>query len=103
MDKEMKKALADTKKVMEAATLEEANTVVREELTAIPAKVTKKAPKMITVLAFTNMVIGTFPVTKQTAKTITVVTAKGAELVFDKETGKQTNAKNPSFANKIQK
>lgn len=83
------KALADTKKAV--------------ELIAVPAKPTKAKVKEVTVLAFTNMKIGTFPVKSQTAKTITVLTAKGAEMVFDKETGKQTNAKNPNFANKLQK
>lgn len=57
----------------------------------------------VTVLAFTGMPIGTFAVSSETTKTVTISTAKGAELIFDKATGIQTNAKNPKFANKIQK
>lgn len=68
-----------------------------------PAKKVKETSKEVTVLAFTNMPIGTFKVADENAKHITVVTAKGAQLIFDKATGIQTNAKNPKFANKIQK
>lgn len=62
-----------------------------------PAKVKGE----LTIVAFTNMLIGTFAVTKQTTKTVTVTTAKGVELTFDKKTKLQTNAKNPKFANKF--
>jgi hypothetical protein len=60
-----------------------------------------KVEKTIKVVAFTGMVIGEFPVKSETEKYIKVETKKG-ELVFDKKTGKQTNGKNPKFANKVE-
>lgn len=57
----------------------------------------------ITVYAFTGMVIGTFKVEKEALDTITVIDRKNRELVFDKTTGKQINAANPVYANRIKK
>lgn len=57
----------------------------------------------ITVYAFTGMVIGTFKVEEETLDTITVIDRKNRELIFDKSTGKQVNAVNPVYANKIKK
>jgi hypothetical protein len=55
----------------------------------------------VTIKAFTGMEIGTFNIESKTSKAITVITKKG-EMIFDATTGKQTNAKNPRFANYIE-
>lgn len=62
---------------------------------------TKKAEEFVEVLAFTGMSLGQFKVTKKTKKEATVVTKAGKELVFDRKTGYQTNAKKEAFRNKI--
>lgn len=62
---------------------------------------TKKAEEFIEVLAFTGMSLGQFKVTKKTKKEVTVITKAGKELVFDRKTGYQTNAKKEAFRNKI--
>jgi hypothetical protein len=54
----------------------------------------------VTIKAFTGMTIGTFAIESKTSKAITVITKNG-ELIFDAVTGKQTNAKNPRYANYI--
>ena len=66
-----------------------------------PVKKTKKAEEFVEVLAFTGMSLGQFKVTKKTKKEVTVVTKAGKELVFDRKTGYQTNAKKEAFRNKI--
>lgn len=58
-----------------------------------------EAEKVVTVRAFTGMLIGTFKVEKETKSTITVKTAKGT-LKFDKNTGLQITDKK-RFANRI--
>lgn len=87
---------------------------VPEELTKVPSKkqghsnivdgervnIRKdEAEKVVTVRAFTGMLIGTFKVEKETKSTITVKTAKGM-LKFDKKTGIQITEKK-RFANRI--
>lgn len=62
---------------------------------------TKKAEEFVEVLAFTGMSLGQFKVAKKTKKEVTVVTKAGKELVFDRKTGYQTNAKKEAFRNKI--
>lgn len=54
----------------------------------------------VVVRAFTGMIIGVFKVTKKNSKSIAIKTAKG-ELKFDAQTGLQTNANNPKFANRV--
>ena len=66
-----------------------------------PVKKTKKAEEFVEVLAFTGMSLGQFKVAKKTKKEVTVVTKAGKELVFDRKTGYQTNAKKEAFRNKI--
>lgn len=58
-----------------------------------------EAEKVVTVRAFTGMLIGTFKVEKETKSTIVVKTAKGT-LKFDKKTGVQITEKK-KFANRI--
>lgn len=57
--------------------------------------------KLVSVRAFTGMLIGTFKVEEETDSTITVNTAKG-QLTFDKSSGIQLNASNSRFANRIE-
>lgn len=57
---------------------------------------------IIQVEAFTGMKIGLFRVTSVNCSgEFTVWTKNNKCLLFNPETGKQTNAKNPKFANKI--
>lgn len=69
----------------------------------VPALKAKRVPeKVITVYAFTGMRIGDLEVVKETPKEVTVITADGKkEMVFDKKTGLQTNAKSARFANRL--
>lgn len=57
--------------------------------------------KMVTVRAFTGMLIGHFNIDFEDAETISVTTAKGI-MIFSKADGKQTNAANPKYANRIE-
>lgn len=59
-----------------------------------------EAEKTVNVRAFTGMLIGTFEVVKETSKTILVKTHKG-KMKFDKASGLQLDARNPKFANRI--
>ena len=58
------------------------------------------ATEFVTVSAFTGMKIGVFQA-NLVGGLIEVFTKKGALLKFDPNTGVQTNARNPKFANKI--
>lgn len=58
------------------------------------------ADKVVTVRAFTGMLIGTFKVEKETKNCIIVKTHKG-KMKFDKHTGIQMDAEKPKFANRI--
>jgi len=51
--------------------------------------------------AFTNLVLGKYPEYAELDGIVSIVIGSGRELTFDKETGKQTNALKPKFANKI--
>lgn len=55
---------------------------------------------VVVVRAFTGMLIGKFKVEKETSKTIIVKTHKG-KMKFDKASGLQLDARNPKFANRI--
>lgn len=52
-------------------------------------------------MTFTGMIIGVYKITRHSKKTIEVQTDKGL-LQFSKTDGKQINAKNPRYANKIE-
>jgi hypothetical protein len=52
-------------------------------------------------MTFTGMVIGIYPVTRHNSKNVEVETAKG-KCKFSKDTGKQVDAENPRYANKIE-
>ena len=52
--------------------------------------------------AFTGMLIGVFKIAEQTKKVISVELANGTHMDFDPNTGKELNAPNPRFANRIE-
>ena len=83
--------------------------------TKIPEKKTKQGVKReykdspdsvgedeVVMRAFTGMLIGVFKIVKKTKTYISVETARGQSLKFDKKTGIQMDAKNPKFANRIE-
>jgi hypothetical protein len=55
----------------------------------------------VTVFAFSGMVIGDLPIIDKTRNSVTLMTKSGGHLVFNSRTGKQTNPRNPKFANYI--
>ena len=55
----------------------------------------------VLIKAFTGMVIGVVPI-KEVTDTIIKVEAKNGVMEFDRASGKQINAKNPRFANKME-
>ena len=60
-----------------------------------------EAEVMVEIKAFTGMKIGVFKVASYDKDTCGVFTKDNKYLVFDRNSDKQTNAKNPKFANKI--
>lgn len=56
---------------------------------------------LVEVKAFTGMKIGVFKVANFNRDQFTVFTKDGKLLEFDRKTNKQSNAKNPKFANKL--
>lgn len=52
--------------------------------------------------AFTGMLIGVFKIVEQTKKVISIELANGTHMDFDPKTGKELNAPNPRFANRIE-
>ena len=61
---------------------------------------TAKVGATVTMLAFTGMNIGQFKISKA-GKTKVAIECKGGVKEFSRETGIQTNANNPKYANKI--
>ena len=59
-----------------------------------------KPAKTVTLLAFTGMIIGEYPIKSETATTITIETKHG-DMEIDKATKLQVNAKNKNFSNRI--
>lgn len=55
----------------------------------------------VQVKAFTGMNIGLYPIKAASETELYVITKSGKALWFDASTLKQTNAKNPKFANKV--
>ena len=60
-----------------------------------------EAEVLVEVKAFTGMKIGVFKVASYDKYTCGVFTKDNKYLVFDRNSDKQINAKNPKFANKI--
>lgn len=62
---------------------------------------TAKVGDKVTMLTFTGMNLGQFEVTKANKTKIAILKKDGTEAVFSRETGLQTNAENPKYANKV--
>lgn len=57
--------------------------------------ITRKKGEKIHMYAFTGMYLGEFEITASDKKTISIVQKNGKTTTFDRETGKQMNAKTP--------
>lgn len=83
----------------------------KESKKAEPKKEPRKAApkekktfeKYVPVVMFTGLPIGNLGVVTETEKEIVCETSDSRILIFDKDTGLQTNARNPRFANRINK
>lgn len=62
---------------------------------------TAKVGDKVTMLTFTGMNLGQFEVAKASKTKIAIIKKDGTQAEFSRETGIQTNASNPKFANKI--
>lgn len=60
-----------------------------------------KVGDKVTMLTFTGMNLGQFEITKASKTKLAIMTKKGTQAEFSRETGAQTNANNPKYANKI--
>lgn len=60
-----------------------------------------KVGDKVTMLTFTGMNLGQFEITKAGKTKIAIQKKDGTQAEFSRETGLQTNANNPKYANKI--
>lgn len=62
---------------------------------------TAKVGDKVTMLTFTGMNLGQFAITKAGKSKVAILKKDGTQAEFSRETGLQTNADNPKYANKI--
>ena len=62
---------------------------------------TAKVGDKVTMLTFTGMNLGQFEITKASKTKIAIMKKDGTQAEFSRETGVQTNADNPKYANKV--
>lgn len=62
---------------------------------------TAKVGDKVTMLTFTGMNLGQFEITKAGKAKVAIMKKDGTQAEFSRETGLQTNADNPKYANKI--
>ena len=62
---------------------------------------TAKVGDKVTMLTFTGMNLGQFAITKAGKTKIAILKKDGTQAEFSRETGLQTNADNPKYANKV--
>lgn len=62
---------------------------------------TAKVGDKVTMLTFTGMNLGQFEITKAGKAKIAIMKKDGTQAEFSRETGLQTNANNPKYANKV--
>lgn len=62
---------------------------------------TAKVGDKVTMLTFTGMNLGQFEITKAGKAKIAIMKKDGTQADFSRETGIQTNANNPKYANKV--
>lgn len=63
--------------------------------------ITRKKGEKIHMYAFTGMYLGEFEITAADKKTISIVQKNGRTTTFDRETGKQVDAKTPRCASRV--
>ena len=63
--------------------------------------ITRKKGEKIHMYAFTGMYLGEFEITASDKKTISIVQKNGRTTTFDRETGKQVDAKTPRCASRV--
>lgn len=62
---------------------------------------TAKVGDKVTMLTFTGMNLGQFEITKAGKTKIAIMKKDGTQAEFNRETGLQSNANNPKYANKV--
>lgn len=62
---------------------------------------TAKVGDKVTMLTFTGMNLGQFEIAKAGKTKLAIIKKDGTQAEFSRETGIQTNANNPKYANKI--
>lgn len=62
---------------------------------------TAKVGDKVTMVTFTGMNLGQFEITKAGKTKVAILKKDGTQAEFSRETGIQTNAENPKYANKI--
>lgn len=63
--------------------------------------ITRKKGEKVHMYAFTGMYLGEFEITAADKKTISIVQKNGRTTTFDRETGKQVDAKTPRCASRV--
>ena len=63
--------------------------------------ITRKKGEKVHMYAFTGMYLGEFEITASDKKTISIVQKNGRTTTFDRETGKQVDAKTPRCASRV--
>ena len=63
--------------------------------------ITRKKGEKVHMYAFTGMYLGEFEITAADKKTISIVQKNGRTTTFDRETGKQIDAKTPRCASRV--
>lgn len=63
--------------------------------------ITRKKGEKVHMYAFTGMYLGEFEITAADKKTVSIVQKNGRTTTFDRETGKQVNAKTPRCASRV--
>lgn len=63
--------------------------------------ITRKKGEKIHMYAFTGMYLGEFEITAADKKTISIIQKNGRTTTFDRETGKQVDAKTPRCASRV--
>lgn len=63
--------------------------------------ITRKKGEKVHMYAFTGMYLGEFEITAADKKTVSIVQKNGRTTTFDRETGKQVDAKIPRCASRV--
>lgn len=63
--------------------------------------ITRKKGEKVHMYAFTGMYLGEFKITAADKKTVSIVQKNGRTTTFDRETGKQVDAKTPRCASRV--